>query len=207
LRNFYRFIFSILLTIPALFLASTAFAAVTVTPSHVTTGVATNLTVHSDGTVGGGSAVNLALCSVNSPSGTCAPLITTLNSSSSNSFGCAFTLNSPSDGTFDSCSSTPGVGDYVVNVTLTQGTYVALFAGGIWDYSALVTIDPAPTPTTDPIPHANPSVVASTSDLISGVKGAAVTNLGVLIPIGAILLISIAVVYWVIRHFRGVARE
>jgi len=53
-------------------------------------------------------------------------------------------------------------------------------------------------------PVADATVVANTTDTINGLQQAALTNLGTLIPIAAVLLISVAVVFFVIRHFRAI---
>ena len=54
-------------------------------------------------------------------------------------------------------------------------------------------------------PVADPTVVAETTNAINGLQQAATSNLGTLIPIASVLLISVIVVYFVIRHFRGIA--
>jgi len=55
------------------------------------------------------------------------------------------------------------------------------------------------------VPVADPTVVGAVTDTITGLQEAATTNLGTLIPIAAVLLISVMVIYFVIRHFRGIA--
>jgi sensor c-di-GMP phosphodiesterase-like protein len=54
-----------------------------------------------------------------------------------------------------------------------------------------------------PVPDAN--VVSATTDSISGLQTAGTTNLATLIPIAAVLLISVAVLYFVVKHFRSLA--
>jgi hypothetical protein len=54
------------------------------------------------------------------------------------------------------------------------------------------------------VPVADPTVVAATSDTITGLQQAGTSNLATLIPIAAVLLISVAVVFFVIRHFRAI---
>lgn len=55
------------------------------------------------------------------------------------------------------------------------------------------------------VPVADPTVVSNTSDTITGLQQAGTGNLATLIPIAAVLLISVAVVFFVIRHFRAIA--
>jgi len=52
-------------------------------------------------------------------------------------------------------------------------------------------------------PAMDSTVQANTQSAISGFQTAALTNLGTLIPIAAVLLISVAVVYFIVKHFRG----
>lgn len=54
------------------------------------------------------------------------------------------------------------------------------------------------------MPTADAAVVSATTDAITGLQGELLTNLATLIPIAAVLLISVAVVFFVIRHFRAV---
>lgn len=55
-------------------------------------------------------------------------------------------------------------------------------------------------------PVADPTVAAAAQDAVLGLQQAATSNLGTVIPIAAVLLISVAIVYFLIRHFRGMAR-
>lgn len=52
------------------------------------------------------------------------------------------------------------------------------------------------------IPQANQQVLGATTDTISGFQDALTSNLAINIPIYAVVLISIAVVYFVIRRFK-----
>ena len=64
-----------------------------------------------------------------------------------------------------------------------------------------------PTPTLAPsVPLANASVSAATIGLITGGKDSALAGLISLITKAAILLISVAVVYFVIKHFRSLGK-
>jgi len=54
------------------------------------------------------------------------------------------------------------------------------------------------------VPVADATVVANTSDAITGLQQAGTANLATLIPIAAVLLISVMVVFFVIRHFRAI---
>jgi hypothetical protein len=55
-------------------------------------------------------------------------------------------------------------------------------------------------------PVADPTVVAETTNAITGLSSSVLTNLGTLIPIAAGVLISVIVLYFVVRHFRGIAK-
>jgi len=56
-------------------------------------------------------------------------------------------------------------------------------------------------------PSGDPTVLASGQAIITGFSTSALTGLGSLIPIGAVLLISVAIVYFVIKHFRRMTRS
>jgi len=47
------------------------------------------------------------------------------------------------------------------------------------------------------------TVQAETVAAITDFQDAALENLGTLIPVAAVLLISVAVVYFIVKHFRG----
>jgi len=53
-------------------------------------------------------------------------------------------------------------------------------------------------------PVADATVVANTTDAITGLQEAGTANLATLIPIAAVLLISVMVVFFVIKHFRAI---
>ena len=54
-------------------------------------------------------------------------------------------------------------------------------------------------------PFADPAVVTATTDSITGLQQAGTANLATLIPLAAVLLISVAVIYFVVKHFRSLA--
>jgi len=54
------------------------------------------------------------------------------------------------------------------------------------------------------MPAADVDVVAAVTDAISGLQAELLANLATLIPIAAVLLITVAVVFFVIRHFRAI---
>lgn len=54
-------------------------------------------------------------------------------------------------------------------------------------------------------PVADPTVTANAQDAVLGLQTAATSNLGTVIPVAAVLLISVAIVYFIVRHFRGIA--
>jgi len=54
------------------------------------------------------------------------------------------------------------------------------------------------------MPVADADVVDATTDAISGLQAELLANLATLIPIAAVLLITVAVVFFVIRHFRAI---
>jgi len=56
------------------------------------------------------------------------------------------------------------------------------------------------------IPPIDPDAQNSINDLTQGLADGPVQGLGTLVPIGAILLISVAILYFVIKKFRGVVR-
>lgn len=53
-------------------------------------------------------------------------------------------------------------------------------------------------------PTADATVVNATTDAVTGLQAELLDNLATLIPIAAVLLISVAVVFFVIRHFRAI---
>ena len=55
-----------------------------------------------------------------------------------------------------------------------------------------------------PVPDA--SVVASATDVITGLKDAGIAGLVALLPIAGILVVTAALVFWVLGHFRAIAR-
>jgi len=75
-----------------------------------------------------------------------------------------------------------------IGEVISDGTSVYAITGG-W-------------PTYPPLPGVDSTVASHTADLITGLKNQNVKSLGVLIPIGAVLLISVMVVFFVIRKFR-----
>jgi hypothetical protein len=54
------------------------------------------------------------------------------------------------------------------------------------------------------MPVADADVVTATTNAISGLQAELLSNLATLIPIAAVLLITVAVVFFVIRHFRAI---
>ena len=54
-------------------------------------------------------------------------------------------------------------------------------------------------------PVADTAVVAATTDSITGLQEAGTANLATLIPLAAVLMISVAVIYFVVKHFRSLA--
>lgn len=62
---------------------------------------------------------------------------------------------------------------------------------------------PAPTaaPTSSPYVAIN-----ATQDMVLGMQTSMLSNLGVVIPVAAVLIISVGIVYFIIRHFRGITR-
>jgi len=56
------------------------------------------------------------------------------------------------------------------------------------------------------VPAADADVVTATTNTITGLQAELVSNLATLIPIAAVLLISVAVVFFVIRHFRAIVK-
>lgn len=83
-----------------------------------------------------------------------------------------------------------------MNKIKTIGTGLAISAGMLLSAVGLTFAAP---------PVADPTVVASTTDAITGLQQAGTANLATLIPIAAVLLISVAVVFFVVRHFRAMA--
>jgi len=65
------------------------------------------------------------------------------------------------------------------------------------------------TPTPTPIPPtptaAFQTALTAGQTLVTGFKTGGITNFGLIIPVAAILLISVAIVYFVINHFRGMS--
>jgi len=54
-------------------------------------------------------------------------------------------------------------------------------------------------------PEMDSTVQAAANSAISGLQSSALTNLGTLIPVAAVLLISVVLVYFIVRHFRRIA--
>jgi len=52
-------------------------------------------------------------------------------------------------------------------------------------------------------PVMDTTVQTNAQSAVSGFQTAALANLGTLIPVAAVLLISVAVVYFIVKHFRG----
>jgi len=61
--------------------------------------------------------------------------------------------------------------------------------------------------TTPSNPYINSTVQTKAQSMVSGFSSSAVSGLGSLIPIGAVLLLSVAVVYFVIKHFRSLTHN
>ena len=55
------------------------------------------------------------------------------------------------------------------------------------------------------VPEADPTVVQAMTDTVTGLQQAGTSNLGKVLPIAGILLISVAVVYFPLRHIRAIA--
>lgn len=56
-------------------------------------------------------------------------------------------------------------------------------------------------------PEGDSAVLGATTDTITGIKNAFITRLGALIPVAAVLLISVAVIFFVIKKFRATVRN
>jgi len=65
-------------------------------------------------------------------------------------------------------------------------------------------VSPTPTPTTPPVGGVA-LVEGAATDAISGAKDSLLGGIGNLLPIAAIILISVIIVYFVIRNFRKIA--
>lgn len=70
--------------------------------------------------------------------------------------------------------------------------------------NTVFTITSAPTPTRA-IPQMNADVSSKTGEMILGTQNAAVIQLGSLIPIAAILIISVAMAIFIIKKFRKIS--
>ena len=54
-------------------------------------------------------------------------------------------------------------------------------------------------------PAADPTVAAAAQNLITGLQQAGTSNLGPTLLVAGVLVVTVAVVYFVIKHFRAIA--
>jgi len=81
-----------------------------------------------------------------------------------------------------------------MNVFKKVAVVLSAIGGGLMFSGSAFAV--APTP--------DAAVVNATTDAITGLQSGLLANLATLIPIAAVLLITVAIVFFVIRHFRAI---
>jgi hypothetical protein len=99
---------------------------------------------------------------------------------------------------------------YIFNVdtnNITGNNLVAYITDqcySVQQQSDVFSINPPPTPTTPPIVYYN-QAVQNTQEAVLGMQTSITDVFPILIAIGAVLLISVALIYWVLKKFRQVS--
>jgi len=101
-------------------------------------------------------------------------------------------------GTWHICESTDDTGVTAASLSACEGS------GG---YVNTITFEYVNSAAPSSVPEPNSTVVANTTELITGSKTSVVGGLRTLIPLGAVLLISVAVVFFVLKRFRAIVRN